>query len=467
MALSDTHILVVDDDEENNALLAEALSQRGYRTTMASNGHEACQKAKQERFSLIVSDIQMGALSGIELLKWLRTNSPETPVILLTAFGCVEIAINAMKHGAFDYLTKPINLEELFLIVTRALEHERLVRENNTRKTALSPSLNVSQRVQFGSIVAQSRSMVEIFKTIGKAAPTRASLLIYGETGTGKELIARSLHENSARFKMPFIALNCAAIPDNLLESELFGHVKGAFTNALHMRRGLLEESSGGTLFLDEISDLSLASQAKLLRVLQEGEIKRLGSNFNIKVDLRLVSASQLNLADLVKQGRFREDLFYRLKTITVTVPPLRERIDDIPLLADLFLARYGSAKNITGYTPSALLRLQQYHWPGNVRELEHVVERVVTLAPGPIISEEDLPVELHDSVTQMKSIEHQRPVAFARRKAAHITRDELLDTLKKTFGNKAHASEVLGISRWALKRLLEKHALEERTSWK
>jgi two-component system, NtrC family, response regulator AtoC len=315
------------------------------------------------------------------------------------------------------------------------------------------------------SIVAQSRSMVELFKLVGKAAQTRASILIYGETGTGKELIARALHDNSPRASGPFVAINCAGVPENLLESELFGFVKGAFTNADHLRRGLLEESSGGTLFLDEISDLSVAAQAKLLRVLQDGEMRRLGSNANIAVDLRVVSASRKRLEELVKEGRFREDFLYRLKTITIEVPPLRDRPEDIPLLADLFITRYGKDKDMRGLTEQAVVRLQQYGWPGNVRELEHVIERTVTLAHGPIISEDDLPGEVRAYAERSSGVpadQADKARAAARRKAAAISRDQLLRALDQTSNNKVHTAEVLGISRWALNRLLEKHGLEK-----
>lgn len=457
MPMAEGIILIVDDDRDNRELLTEALNKEGYETVAAASGEEACQKAGEQEFRLIVSDIQMGAISGIELLKWFRKEIPHTPVVLLTAFGSVETAIEAMKQGAFDYLTKPINLSELLVVVARALEHERLVRENQMLKTAFR------QRLRPAAIVAQSRSMVEIFKLVGKAAHTRASVLIYGETGTGKELVARALHENSPRASGPFVAINCAGVPDNLLESELFGFVKGAFTNADHSRRGLLEESSGGTVFLDEISDLSSAGQAKLLRVLQEGEIRRLGSNANIHVDLRVVSASRLNLDGLVNEGRFREDLLYRLKTILIEIPPLRERQEDISLLADLFLARYGTDRDLRGFTAEAMHTLEQYHWPGNVRELEHVIERTAALAHGPIISKSDLPNGLqtvqnspHTSSTQADGL-----LAAARRKAAAINRDQLIVALNQTSGNKVHTAEVLGISRWALKRLLEKHGLE------
>lgn len=453
-------ILIVDDDLDNRELLAEALSQTGYQTILAASAEEACEKADAQDFGLVISDIQMGAISGIELLKWLRKQIPDTPVVLLTAFGSVESAINAMKHGAFDYLTKPINLAEFLVVVDRAIEHGRLLRENKMLKSAFG------QRVRAGSIVAQSQAMVKIFKLIGKAAQTRASVLIYGETGTGKELIARALHDNSTRAEGPFVAINCAGIPDSLLESELFGHVKGAFTSAEQSRRGLLEEASGGTVLLDEISDLSLAGQAKLLRALQEGEIRRVGSNATIPLDLRVISASRRNLESMVKDGTFRDDLLYRLKTIAIEVPPLRERKDDIPLLAELFLIRYGKDKDIRGYTEDALTLLHEYDWPGNVRELEHVIERTAALCSGCIISAHDLPGDLRiPAASEVGTSRKESLIAAARRKAATISRDQVLVALNQTSGNKIHTAEVLGISRWALSRLLEKYGIEKSES--
>lgn len=454
MAAKSGIILVVDDDPDNRELLVEALNKTGYEVLVATNGEDALQKGQAQNFGLIVSDIQMGAVSGIEVLKWFHKEFPDTPVVLLTAYGSVEIAIQAMKHGAFDYLTKPVNLGELFIVVERALEHRVLVQENARLKRAFN------ERLRATSIVAQSKSMVQIFKLIGKASQTKASVLIYGETGTGKELIARALHDNSPRASAPFIAINCAGVPEGLIESELFGYVKGAFTNAEHPRRGLLEESSGGTIFFDEISELSLSGQAKLLRVLQQGEVRRLGSNVTIQTDLRVVSASVKNIEDLVKQGAFREDLLYRLKTIIIEVPPLRERREDIDLLIDLFVSRYGSTTK--GFTPSAMQSLEEYDWPGNVRELEHVIERAVTLARGQILTEADLPDEVRGgcSFDLPSAGNTESALAAARRKAAVISRDQLVAALDRCAGNKLHTAQILGISRWTLTRLIQKHGI-------
>lgn len=451
-------ILVVEDDPDNRELLAEALTKAGYEVVVANSGEEALRKAEAQSFRLILSDIQMGAVSGMELLKWFRKEVADTPVILLTAYGSVETAVEAMKNGAFDYVTKPVNLRELFIIVERALEHQALVHENARLKKAFN------ERVRATTIVAQSKPMVEIFKVIGKASQTKASVLIYGETGTGKELIARALHDNSPRASAPFVGINCAGVPDGLIESELFGYVKGAFTSAEHSRKGLLEESSGGTMFLDEISDLSLSGQGKLLRVLQQAEVRRLGSNVTIPIDLRIVSASVRNLDDLVKQGVFREDLLYRLKTLVIEVPPLRERREDIALLADLFLSRYGSGSHVHGFTLRAMELLEKYHWPGNVRELEHVIERAVTLARGPIITEADLPKEVREGPSGDAAVEEEpdNSLAVARRKAAVISREQVMTALTQCAGNKVHTAEVLGISRWTLNRLLHKHGIED-----
>ena len=452
-------VLIVEDDVQNRALLYEALTLAGIEVELAGGGEEAFQKANEREYGAVISDIQMAPVSGMDLLQWFHANFPDTPVVLLTAFGSVETAIRAMKNGAFDYLTKPVNLQELIMVTRRAIDHYMLIRENRRLRTAFT------ERVRATEIVGQSRKMVEVFKTVGKVSTSRASILIFGESGTGKELIARAIHDNSPRASQPFIAINCSAIPDNLLESELFGHVKGAFTNADRFRRGLLEEASGGTFFLDEVGDLSSAGQGKLLRVLQEGEIRRVGSNATIKVDLRILAASRRNLQEMVRQGCFRDDLLYRLKTVSITLPPLRERTEDIPLFAELFLARYGIDKDVTGFSDDAMEVLLRYAWPGNVRELEHVIEQAVTLTRHKMLLPDDLPSEVrHQAFSPVghkssPSIESANSVTV-RYKSANLTRDDVLAAYASTQGNKEQMARLLGVSRWAMYRLLDKYEI-------
>ncbi len=445
-------VLVVDDDQRNREMLAEALSQAGFHVEVARDGAEAMSKADARPYDAVLSDIRMTPHSGLDLLASFRKTMPETPVVLLTAFGSVETAIQAMKQGAFDYITKPINLEELVLTMTRAVEHCRLVGEHRTLQRAFS------ERPRAASLIGQSRKMVEVFKLVGKVARSRTAVLIQGESGTGKELIARAIHDNSPRATHPFVAVNCSAIPDSLLESELFGPTKGSFTGAHTFRRGLLEEANGGTFFLDEVGDLSPAGQAKLLRVLQEGEIRRVGSNASLAVDLRIIAASRRDLAPLVTVSRFREDLLYRLNTVTIALPPLRERPEDIPLLAEFFLARYGDEKDIpvTAFSSTAMQALAEYFWPGNVRELEHVVERAVALATHALLSPDDLPPEVLQKGRTPSDEAHARPGTLRA-----LQREQVLKMLESTHGNKEQTARLLGISRRTLYRLLDRYSFD------
>lgn len=446
-------ILVVDDDQRNREMLAEALSQAGFAVDMACDGIEALSKATAGTYDTVLSDIRMIPLSGFDLLDSFRKIMPKMPIVLLTAFGSVDTAIQAMKQGAFDYIAKPVNLDELVLIMKRAVEHRRLIERNRTHEAAFSEQSRAS------TLIGQSKKMVEVFKLIGKVSPSRTAVLIQGESGTGKELIARAIHDNSPRATCQFVPVNCSAIPDTLLESELFGHTKGSFTGAHTMRRGLLEDASGGTFFLDEIGDLSPAGQAKLLRVLQEGEIRRIGSNASVRVDLRVIAASRRNLAQLVATGRFREDLLYRLNTVTILLPPLRERHEDIPLLAEFFLARYGDKKEVpvTSFSSAAMRALTKYSWPGNVRELEHVVERAVALASQAILSDDDLPPEVIQKNGEV-SDQDQSDIVPGTLKA--LQREQVLKLLESTHGNKERTARILGISRRTLYRLLEQYGL-------
>jgi DNA-binding NtrC family response regulator len=441
----------VDDDQQNREMLTEALSQAGFAVDAAGDGVEALSKANEATYDAVLSDIRMTPLSGLDLLDSFRKTMPEVPIVLLTAFGSVDTAIQAMKQGASDYIAKPVNLEELVLTMTRAVEYRRLIEDNRTLQRAFS------ERPRAASLIGQSKKMVEVFKLVGRVSRSRTAVLIQGESGTGKELIARAIHDNSPRAAHRFVAVNCSAIPDTLLESEFFGHIKGSFTGAHILRRGLLEEASGGTFFLDEVGDLSPAGQAKLLRVVQEGEIRRIGSNESVQVDVRIIAASRRNLAELVTAGRFREDLLYRLNTVTILLPPLRERPEDIPVLAEFFLARYGDQKEVpvTSFSPAALRALVGYAWPGNVRELEHVVERAVALAPHAILAKEDLPPEvLHSEGLHSERLE----VLPGTLKA--LQREQVLKMLESARGNKERTARLLGISRRTLYRLLDRYGL-------
>src|ERR1041384_529222 len=446
-------ILVVDDDQRNREMLAEALSQAGFAVDMACDCIEALSKAEAITYDTVLSDIRMVPCSGLDLLDSFRKTMPEMPIVLLTAFGSVETAIQAMKQGAFDYIAKPVNLDELVLTMKRAVEHRRLLENNKPPKRVFS------ERSRTTTLIGQSKKMVEVFKLVGKVSRSRTAVLIQGESGTGKELIARAIHDNSLRATHRFVPVNCSAIPDSLLESEFFGHTKGSFTGAHTERRGLLEEASGGTFFLDEIGDLSPAGQAKLLRVLQEGEIRRIGSNESVRVDLRVIAASGRNLAELVATGRFREDLLYRLNTVTILLPPLRERPEDIPLLAEFFLARYGDQKEVpvTSFSSATMRALIEYSWPGNVRELEHVVERAVALASQAILSIDDLPPEV---IQKDGEASDQRGSFPGTLKA--LQREQVLKMMESTHGNKERTARLLGISRRTLYRLLEQYGLSK-----
>lgn len=453
---SESWILVVDDDRHNREMLGEALQRAGFHVVLASGVMEAMETAGGRDFDAVMSDIKMSPLSGMDLLQRMRDSSPETPVVLLTAFGSLDTAIQAMKQGAFDYITKPVDLEELALVMDRAVQHHQLVRDHRHLSRVFD------ERVRAASFVGQSHAMVEVFKLVGKVAPGRTSVLIQGESGTGKEVIARAIHDNSPRAARLFVAVNCSAIPDALFESELFGHVKGSFTGAHAFRRGLLEEASGGTLFLDEVADLSPAGQAKLLRALQEQEIRRVGSNETVKLDLRVISASRRILHQLVSAGRFREDLLYRLNTVTTTIPPLRERPEDIPLLAELFLARYGGQKvvPVTAIAPDAMRALQRAVWPGNVRELEHVIERAVALATHAVLPLDNLPIEIREGTSGVAQDRRALPGTLGA-----LQREQVLAAYEATGRNKEQAARRLGISRRTLYRLLEQYGLHKHQS--
>ncbi len=447
------NILVVDDDPETQELLREVLSEAGYQVVTSGSGEEALEIGRQECFDVIISDMRLGTnLNGLDVLRAYKTIQPESEVILITAFGSMENAIAAVKAGAFDYLSKPFKIDEVLLQVKRALDNRSLVRENRSLKQQLG------SQVQLSSLVGRSAPMLEVYKKIAMVADSRSTVLIEGESGTGKELVAKAIHYNGPRASQLFFAVNCGAFTESLLETELFGHVRGSFTGAIENKRGLFEEASGGTVFLDEVSEMSPALQVKILRTIEEQEIRRVGSNQIINIDVRILAASNRNLGELVDQGKFRQDLYYRLRVIEIDLPPLRERAEDIPLLVEHFLKKFGRERGQTFSISSlALSILLSYSWPGNVRELENALESAVALNRSGVVMPEDLPPKLRE-----ESQKGLRPEDFyadlpsldelEKRYVAHV--------LKVTGQNKVRTTEILGINRKTLYRMVGKFKL-------
>jgi len=448
MDRTSTHLLVVDDDAVTTNLLKEVLSKEGYDVTTASSGEEAMDIGTNNLFDIVITDVRMGEKDGMEVLRSFKKIAPETTVIMITAFGSIETAIEAIREGAFDYVSKPFKLDEIKFTIRRALEQRRLLQENRLYRREL---LN---KYQFKNVIGRTPQMFEVYKTIAKVADTKSTVLLYGERGTGKELVARSIHYNSPRNNRPFIPVDCGSLVETLMESELFGHVRGAFTGALSTKRGMFEEADGGTLFLDEVSSLNLSMQTKLLRFLQEHEIKKVGGMESIKVDVRVVAATNQQLDPFVKNGKFREDLFDRLNVVSIVLPPLRERKEDIPLLANHFLQEFSEEnhKDISHISPEALEILTQYSWPGNVRELEHTIERAVILSIHPIILPEDLPRKMFEEMKGIEFLLPEKPLSLREMEKKYV-----LKVLEETKGNKRKASEILGIDRTTLYRILEK----------
>jgi two-component system response regulator AtoC len=451
MSRGSTRLLVVDDDPVALNLLKEVLSKEGYAVTTALSGEEAIALGTERPFDLVITDVRMGNTDGMEVLRSFKKTAPDTTVIMITAFGSIETAIEAIREGAFDYISKPFKLEEIKITIERALEQRRLFEENKLFRQELV------QKYQFENVVGRTPQILQVYKTIAKVANTKSTVLLCGESGTGKELVARSIHYNSQRNHRPFVPVDCASLVESLLESELFGHVKGAFTGALFSKRGLLEEADGGTLFLDELSNLSLSMQTRLLRFLQEHEIKRVGGTESLRLDVRIIAATNQVLETLVKQGKFREDLFYRLNVVSITLPPLRERRDDVPLLADHFLHKFSEEhhKEISHISPEALEILIQYDWPGNVRELENTIERAIILSFHPIILPGDLPQHITGSKGGRDLVLFpEKPLSLK-----EVEKSYVLKVLQETRGNKKRAAEILGIDRTTLYRILEKES--------
>lgn len=442
------NVLVVDDDHDMRALLRDVLEEHGYKVTLAQNGQEALKNLREGEYPVVLTDLRMKGIQGIELLAEIKRSFPDTNVVLMTAFGSVETALEAMKQGASDYLMKPVKNDDLLRVTERSFREALLRSEINRLRR------EVNKEYSFSQILGKSKPMREIFDLIRRVADSPTNILITGESGTGKELVAKALHYNSERKDAAFVAVNCAAIPEQLLESELFGHMRGAFTDAKVDKRGLFEEAAKGTLFLDEISELPLMLQAKLLRAIQEKEIRRLGANRPIAVDTRLIAATNLNLSEEVKAKRFREDLYYRLNVIEMGLPPLRERREDIPLLVDAFLKKFGQArgKDVKGVSETTLALLIDYAWPGNVRELENVIERAVTLSRGDKILPDDLPAMIQGSRGDRRVLDE---AAEKMHPLHEIEKEYIKKILEKMGGNKYQAAQVLGIDRKTLYRKL------------
>ena len=450
-------IFVVDDDTVSRELLSRILTSDGHQVTALADGREALERlAEGEPPDLVVSDIRMGELDGLQLTDALRQRAPDTPVLLVTAFGNIDGAVDAIRRGAFDYLSKPYDVDGIKVVVARALEQRRLALENRALRRDLR------EKYKLDNVVGRSEAMLQVYKTAARVAATDATVLIEGESGTGKELVARAIHAASPRAARPFVAVDCGAIAEGVLESELFGHARGAFTGAQAMRRGLFEEANQGTLFLDEIGDVGQNLQARLLRALQEGTIRRVGTNETIAVDVRVVAASNRDLAQAVKDGRFREDLFYRLNVVTIVIPPLRERREDIPLLAEHFAAKHGRAEGAAISAPARDL-LVAYDWPGNVRELENVVARALALNPSGVVTPEDLADHVRSARPAAATLAALAGVTQERPTLAELEKRYAAQVLQETAGNKTRAAEILGIDRKTLYRLLGDAEKEER----
>jgi two-component system response regulator AtoC len=452
-------ILVVDDEEDMLENCSRILDRLGYEALLESDGGKGVVRFEQEHPVVTLTDLRMPGMDGLEVLRTIRRIDPEALVILFTAFATVETAVEAVKEGAFDYIPKPFSADQLQLVIERALTQRRLLEENRRLREQLT------ETYRFENIVGRSRPMAQVFDLIKKVAASEANILVVGESGTGKELIARCIHANSHRAARAFVPVDCASLPEHLLESELFGHERGAFTGAIATRRGLFEEANGGTSFLDEVGDIPLPLQPKLLRVLQERQVRRVGGNRFIDVDVRVICATHQNLADMVQQGNFREDLYYRLNVISLPLPPLRDRPGDIPLLAYYSLRTYAaqSGKEVKGIAPETLELLEAYPWPGNVRELQNVIERAVVLAEGEMVTPAELPANLRlpQKVPTAMVADHLSLKKAKQQWVEVFEREYLIALLKKHQGNISQAAKTAGVDRKTIHRLLKRYRIE------
>jgi two-component system response regulator AtoC len=451
-------ILIVDDEESFRHMLSVILIKEGYEVETSSNGEEGLQKASASPFDQILCDIRMPRMDGLVFLREIKKSGVEATVIMMSAYGTVDTAIEAMKLGAYDYISKPFKPDEIILTLRKSEEREQLRRENQLLRK------EVGKEYSFENIVSKNEKMQKIFDVIKKVSQYKSTVLITGESGTGKELVARALHYNSDRSQSPFIAVNCGAIPENLLESELFGHAKGAFTDAIRTKKGLFEEADGGTLFLDEIGELPGQLQVKLLRVLQDGEIRRIGESKPIQIDVRIVAATVRDLSKEVNEGRFREDLFYRLNVLPIHIPPLRERKEDIPLLIQHFIGKYNQAMNkyVADIDHKAMDTLMNYKWYGNVRELENTIERAIVLSEKNNIELENLPIEIQNFKEEFQ-LEVLSEEEYSIKKASKSLEINLIKkALRRTKGNHTHAARLLELSHRALLYKIKEYGIVE-----
>jgi two-component system response regulator HydG len=445
-------ILVVDDEESHRMMLRAHLEEDGFEVVEASDGHEAVQRVENRFFDLVLIDIRMPKMDGMEALRQIKHFNPSIPVIMMTAYGSIDSAVETLKSGAEDYLTKPLDMDELLIKVHRSLRFRQLEEENLLHRERLGT------RFDFSSIIGKSPRMKELFEMLSMVAPTDATVLLLGESGTGKEIVANAIHQNSQRMEMPYVKVSCAALPETLLESELFGHERGAFTGAMSKKKGRFELADSGTIFLDEIGEMSLLTQTKILRVIQEMEFESVGGTKTIQVDVRIITATNKDLDEEIRKGRFREDLYYRLNVVPITIPPLRERKEDIPILAEHFLRIYRekNRRTITGFEPRVMDAFIRYPWPGNVRELENIVERTVIMCRRDMISTHDLPPTITGSQQQEGESEF-----ISGPKLEDVEREAIVRTLRHTGGNRTRTAIVLGITRKTLQNKINGYGIK------
>ena len=446
-------VLVADDELAPRRILEQVLAKAGYTVSTADGGQEAVTLGREHTFDIALLDVRMPDLDGVAALQQLKAHQPELIVIMMSAFASIDTAVEAMQEGAFDYIRKPFNLDEVILTIQRALERRRLLADN------LHFQHELKDRYRIDRMVGSSAQMLDVYKRVARAAPTKSTVLIQGDTGTGKELVARAIHYNSPRADRPFIAIDCSSLTESVLESELFGHIKGAFTGAIANKKGLFEAAEGGTCFLDEVGEVSVPLQAKLLRVLQEREIRPVGSTAALAVDVRIVAATNKNLEQLMAQDQFRIDLFYRLSVVTIRLPALRERRDDIPALIQYFLHKYATDNGtvVPQLSAEALACLIAHDWPGNVRELEHMVEQTATLSSDALILPDDLPPKYRQFQKGQDGIQ----AASAPLTLQEVTERHIRAMLKHANGNKKLAAELLGIPRRTLYRLAQRYGID------